>query len=115
MHLKNIFDEGEQLEKATIKESLIVQLEGKRNVKRKQIAYNLEVIISIGYRINSIRATQFRQWATQTLKEYLVKGYAINEKRLAQKDNNYKSIRFMFVYCWFKVLYYFSFFSVSYF
>lgn len=86
MHLKNIFKEGEQMEKATIKESLIVQLEGKRKVKRKQIVYNLEIIISIGYRINSFRATQFRQWATQTLKDHLVKGYTINEKRLAQKE-----------------------------
>ncbi|WP_052085260.1 RhuM family protein [Cellulophaga sp. E6(2014)] len=67
MHLKNIFNEGEQVEKATIKESLIVQSEGKRKVKRKQTVYNLEIIISIGYRVNSFRATQFKQWATQTL------------------------------------------------
>ena len=93
MHLKNIFNEGEQIEKATIKESLIVQLEGKRKVKRKQIAYNLEIIISVGYRINSIRATQFRQWATQTLKEYLVKGYVINEKRLAQKEQEVQILK----------------------
>lgn len=93
MHLKNIFDEGEQVEKATIKESLIVQLEGARNVRRKQITYNLEIIISIGYRINSIRATQFRQWATQTLKEYLVKGYAINENRLAQKEQEVQILK----------------------
>ena len=77
MHLKNIFNEGEQIEKATIKESLIVQSEGKRKVKRKQIVYNLEIIISIGYRVNSFRATQFRQWAIQILKDYLLKGYAI--------------------------------------
>lgn len=93
MHLKNIFDEGEQEEKVTIKESLIVQLEGERNVRRKQITYNLEIIISIGYRINSIRATQFRQWATQTLKEYLVKGYAINENRLAQKEQEVQILK----------------------
>ena len=77
MHLKNIFNEGEQVEKATIKESLIVQSEGKRKFKRKQTVYNLEIIISIGYRVNSFRATQFRQWATQILKDYLLKGYAI--------------------------------------
>ena len=93
MHLKNIFEEGEQLEKATIKESLIVQLEGKRKVNRKQIVYNLEVIISIGYRVNSIRATQFRQWATQILKDYLVKGYSINEKRLAQKEQEVQILK----------------------
>ena len=93
MHLKNIFNEGEQVEKATIKESLIVQLEGKRKVKRKQIVYNLEIIISIGYRINSFRATQFRQWATQTLKDHLVKGYTINQKRLAQKEQEIQVLK----------------------
>ena len=77
MHLKNIFNEGEQVEKATIKESLIVQSEGKRKFKRKQTVYNLEIIISIGYRVNSFRATQFRQWATQTLKDHLVQSYTI--------------------------------------
>lgn len=75
MHLKNIFEEGEQLEKATIKESLIVQLEGKRKVNRKQIVYNLEVIISIGYRVNSIRATQFRQWHKTLKMEVVSKNY----------------------------------------
>ena len=93
MHLKNIFNEGEQIEKATIKESLIVQTEGKRIVKRKQIVYNLEIIISIGYRINSLRATQFRQWATQTLKDHLVKGYTINENRLAQKEQEVQVLK----------------------
>ncbi|MDB2385106.1 virulence RhuM family protein [Polaribacter sp.] len=93
MHLKNIFNEGEQMEKATIKESLIVQLEGKRKVKRKQIVYNLEIIISIGYRINSFRATQFRQWATQTLKDHLVKGYTINKNRLAQKEQEVQILK----------------------
>ncbi|WP_052206659.1 RhuM family protein [Cellulophaga baltica] len=77
MHLKNVFNEGEQIEKATIKESLIVQSEGKRKVKRKQIVYNLEIIISIGYRVKSQRGTQFRIWATQTLKDHLVQGYTI--------------------------------------
>jgi hypothetical protein len=84
MHLKNIFNEGEQIENATIKESLIVQSEGKRKVKRKQITYNLEIIISIGYRVNSKRGTQFRIWANQVIKDYLVQGYAVNEKRLEQ-------------------------------
>ncbi|WP_282164870.1 virulence RhuM family protein [Cellulophaga baltica] len=77
MHLKNIFNEGEQVEKATIKEFLIVQSEGKRKVKRKQTVYNLEIIISIGYRVNSFRATQFRIWANNVLKDHLVQGYTI--------------------------------------
>lgn len=86
MHIKNVFDEGELSEKATIQEFLIVRDEGQREVKRNQKFYNLDVIISVGYRIKSQVATQFRQWATQRLREYLVQGYAINEKRLAQKQ-----------------------------
>ncbi len=79
MHLKNIFEEGELDESSTIKDFLIVQREGKRDIKRKQTFYNLDTIISIGYRIKSNVATKFRQWATQRLKDYLVQGYAINE------------------------------------
>jgi prophage maintenance system killer protein len=65
---------------------LTVQTEGKRKVKRKIEYYNLDVIISVGYRVKSLRGIQFRQWATQRLKDYLVQGYAINEKRLAEKQ-----------------------------
>ncbi len=93
MHLKNIYFEGEQKEKATIKKSLIVQTEGKRKVKRTQSVYNLDIVISVGYRINSLRATQFRQWATNTLKDHLVKGYTINEKRLAQKEQEVQVLK----------------------
>jgi len=93
MHLKNIYNEGEQKEKATIKKSLIVQTEGKRKVKRTQSVYNLDIVISVGYRINSLRATQFRQWATNTLKDHLVKGYTINEKRLAQKEQEVQVLK----------------------
>lgn len=82
LHLKRVFEEGEISEKATCKEYLQVQKEGQRQVKRKQLVYNLDAILSVGYRINSKRGTQFRQWATQRLKDYLVKGYAINQKRL---------------------------------
>lgn len=89
MHIKNVFDEGELLEKATIQEFLIVRNEGQREVKRNQKFYNLDVIISVGYRIKSQVATRFRQWATQRLKDYLVQGYTINEKRLAQKQHPY--------------------------
>jgi len=82
LHINNCFKEKELNRKATVKESLTVQTEGDRQVKRSVEYYNLDVIISVGYRIKSNRGTQFRQWATQRLKEYLVQGYAINQKRL---------------------------------
>jgi len=85
MHLKGIYNEQELNEKATCKDFLQVQKEGTRTVKRKQLHYNLDAIISVGYRVKSARATQFRIWANKILKDYLVKGYAFNEKRLAQK------------------------------
>ena len=85
MHLRNIFAEGELTKESTCKDFLQVQKEGSREVKRNQKFYNLDAIISVGYRIKSQIATQFRQWATQRLKDYLVKGYAINEKRLEKK------------------------------
>lgn len=84
IHLKNIFGEGELEEISTCKDFLQVQIEGKRKVKRKLLFYNLDVIISVGYRIKSSVATQFRIWATQRLKDYLVQGYAINEQRLSK-------------------------------
>ena len=80
LHISNIYKEGELQKEATIKESLIVQKEGGRNVKRKQTYYNLDVIISVGYRVKSIRGTQFRQWALRILKEYLLRGYSINQR-----------------------------------
>lgn len=85
IHLKNIFQEGELEEVATCKETLQVQKEGSRSVKRKLKHYNLDAIISVGYRVNSSRATQFRQWATQTLKQHLVEGYTLNESRLQER------------------------------
>ena len=81
MHLKSIYKEGELEEKATIKDFLIVQKEGNREISRKQKFYNLDAIISVGYRIKSQTATQFRIWATKTLKEYIVKGFALNDER----------------------------------
>jgi len=84
LHLKKLFSEGEITEEATCKEYLQVQKEGKRHIKRNQIVYNLDAILSVGYRVNSKRGTQFRQWATQRLKDYLVQGYAINQKRLEE-------------------------------
>lgn len=86
LHLKNIYQEGELDESSTTEEYSVVQPEGKRKVKRHLKHYNLDAIISVGYRVNSKRGTQFRIWATKRLKDYLVQGYAINEKRLAQKE-----------------------------
>lgn len=82
MHLKNIFDEGELHPEATIKDFLIVRLEGSREVSRKIDFYNLDAIISVGYRIKSHVATKFRIWATQRLKEYIIKGFALDDERI---------------------------------
>ena len=84
MHLKNIFKEGELAEKATSKDFLVVQQEGKRQVRRKLKHYDLDAIISVGYRVNSRRAVLFRQWATSTLREHLTRGYTINQQRFEQ-------------------------------
>ncbi len=86
IHLKNIFEEGELEEKATCKDFLQVQKEGKREVKRKQKFYNLDAIISVGYRIKSHIATKFRQWATQHIREYIVKGFVLDDERLKNPD-----------------------------
>lgn len=86
MHLKNIFEEGELEENRTIKDFLIVQKEGNREVKRKQVFYNLDAIISVGYRIKSNVATKFRQWATGHLREYIVKGFVLDDERLKNPD-----------------------------
>ena len=81
MHLKNIYSEEELSEKATCKDFLQVQIEGGREIQRKQKFYNLDAIISVGYRIKSQVATQFRIWATQRLREYIVKGFTLNDER----------------------------------
>lgn len=86
IHLKNIFDEGELDEKATCKDFLQVKIEGKRQVERKQHFYNLDAIISVGYRVKSRVATRFRQWATQKLREYIVKGFVLDDERLKNPD-----------------------------
>ena len=84
MHLKDIYESKELDEKATSKDFLLVQQEGNRSISRMVNVYNLDAIISVGYRVNSARATQFRIWATKVLKEYLVRGYALNRERLKQ-------------------------------
>ena len=84
LHLKNVYKSGELQEEATRKESLLVQVEGKRQIARKILNYNLDAIISVGYRVNSRRATQFRIWATKILHDFILRGYAVNRQRLAQ-------------------------------
>jgi len=84
LHIQNIFDEGELMPEATVKEYLTVQTEGPRQVKRPVDFYNLDMIISVGYRVNSICGTQFRIWATQRLREYIIKGFTLDDERLKQ-------------------------------
>lgn len=84
IHLKNIYKEHELVEGATCKASLQVQKEGGRAVQRKQKFYNLDAVISVGYRISSKTGTKFRQWATKTLRSHIVDGYTINKTRLAK-------------------------------
>lgn len=81
-HLKNVYETGELQREATIRKFRIVQVEGGRNVSRQVDFYNLDAIISVGYRVNSVRATQVRQWATQVLREFALKGYVLDKKRL---------------------------------
>ncbi len=85
MHLKNVFGDGELEEGATTKDFLVVQTEGSRQVRRSIKHYNLDAIISVGYRVNSKRGVQFRQWATRILREHLVQGYTFNQARLAER------------------------------
>lgn len=82
LHIGNIFEEGELQAEATVKECLTVQIEGTRQVERRVDHYSLDVIISVGYRVKSLRGTQFRIWATQRLREYIVKGFAMDDERL---------------------------------
>ncbi len=84
--IRNCFKEKELYREVTVKESLTVQKEGSRSVKRNLEYFNLDVFISVGYRVKSNRGTQFRQWATQRLKDYLIEGVALIEKRLEQKN-----------------------------
>ena len=80
IHIRSIYSENELGSEATCKDSLQVRREGNRVVRRKQKMYNLDVIISVGYRVKSVRGTRFRQWANKVLKEYLLKGYSINQR-----------------------------------
>ena len=82
LHLKNIYEEGELQESATTEDFSVVRREGKRTVRRKMTFYNLDAVISVGYRVKSIIATRFRIWATERLKEYIIKGFAMDDERL---------------------------------
>jgi prophage maintenance system killer protein len=84
-HLKNIFDDQELQEEATIKKNLIVRLEGNRKVSRNVLMYNLDAILSVGYRISSKQATQFRIWASRILKQYMLKGYVVNHNAVTEQ------------------------------
>ncbi|MCQ2593334.1 MAG: virulence RhuM family protein [Treponema sp.] len=83
-HIKNIFEEGELFQDSTVANFATVQIEGNRSVERDITYYNLDMIISVGYRVNSLRGTQFRQWATQRLKEYIIKGFTMDDDRLKE-------------------------------
>jgi len=84
-HLRNVFRSGELAREATVAKNATVQREGERDVVREIEFYNLDAILSVGYRVNSKRGTQFRIWATRTLREHLLRGYTLNERRLAER------------------------------
>lgn len=91
-HIANIFSENELENSATIRKFLIVQKEGKREVRREIEHYNLDVIISIGYRVKSQQGTRFRQWANRILKDHLVQGYTLNTQRLKAQQENIRQL-----------------------
>jgi prophage maintenance system killer protein len=93
LHLRNIYKSGELEQKATTEKYSVVQKEGNRNVKRTIKLYNLDAIISVGYKVNSQRGVQFRIWANQVIKDYLIKGFAINEKRLKTQIESLNSLK----------------------
>lgn len=89
LHIDNIYKDGELPAERTHKDLLLVQKEGQRNVKRQVVHYNLDMVIALGYRVQSPAATRFRQWATDRLHEYIQKGFALNDERLKQGGNRY--------------------------
>lgn len=93
LHLKNIFKEQELDKNSTTEDFSVVQKEGERQVKRTQTFYNLDAIISVGYRVNSTKATQFRIWATKTLKKYLTQGYVVNKNLLQQQKEKFATLQ----------------------
>ena len=93
LHLRNIYKSGELEELSTTEKSSVVQKEGNRNVRRTIKLYNLDAIISVGYRVNSKRGIQFRIWASKILKQYLLKGYALDNERLSQQNAQLKELQ----------------------
>ena len=93
LHLRNIYKSGELIEKATTEKYSVVQKEGNRKVTRILKLYNLDAIISTGYRVNSKRGIQFRIWANKVIKDYLIKGFALNERRLSSQNEQLKSLK----------------------
>lgn len=92
-HIENIYQSGELKRKPTVAKIATVQKEGEREIKRNIEYFNLDVVLSVGYRVNSKRATQFRIWATKMLKSYLIKGYVVNEKRLLEAKEKFKELQ----------------------
>ncbi|MEP0710867.1 MAG: RhuM family protein [Algoriphagus sp.] len=92
-HIRNIYNEGELERESTVAKNATVQTEGKRRIHREMEYFNLDLILSVGYRVNSKQGTQFRIWATQRLKDFLVQGYAINEQRLSQKQQEVQTLK----------------------
>jgi len=88
-HIKNVFNDGELVESATVAKFATVQIEGIRQIERKIDYFNLDMIISVGYRVKSLRGTQFRQWATKRLNEYIRKGFALDDERLKNGGGRY--------------------------
>jgi prophage maintenance system killer protein len=93
LHIRNIYKEGELTRKGTAEQSSVVQNEGGRQVRRKVNFYNLDVIISVGYRVKSRRGTQFRIWTTNVLREHLIRGFTLNEKRLREQEQKLVDLR----------------------
>ena len=91
-HIRNIISENELEESSTISKMEIVRYEGNRRVKRNINIYNLDMIISVGYRVNSVEGIKFRKWANKVLKEYLLKGYVINQNRTNVSNENYRNL-----------------------
>ena len=92
-HIRNIYNSGELDQGSTCAKIAQVQQESKRQINRQITRYNLDMIISLGYRVNSIKGAQFRIWASKVLKDYLVKGYILNEQRLHEKSDNYEALK----------------------
>ncbi len=98
LHINNIFKEGELDKFSTVKEYLTVQKEGSRTISRKLKYYNLDIIISVGYRIKSLKGTQFRQWANKILKEYLIKGFQLMKNCYESELNSFKNLKMLYCY-----------------